>query len=205
MIGYLKGDIIYRDLKFLIINTGNDQNGVGYKVYTTPDFIAETESISHVDIWIHTVVKDDAIDLYGFKNKGSLDFFDLLLSVSGIGPKSALNILGLANTQNLRQAIVSQDISYLTNVSGISKKIAEKIVMELKGKVLGDADDNSDESGLLANNKQNRGIEVEALEALKALGYTQREAREALENVSKEIKDTKDISTILKATLKVLS
>ena len=205
MIGYLKGDIIYRDLKFLIVNTGGDQNGVGYKVYTTPDFIAETENLDHVEMWIHTVVKDDAIDLYGFKNKGSLDLFDLLLSVSGIGPKSALNILGLANTQNLRQAIVSQDISYLTNVSGISKKIAEKIVLELKGKVLGGDDDESDGVGILSNNKQSRGVEVEALEALKALGYTQREAREALENVPKDIKDSKDISAILKATLKVLS
>lgn len=205
MIGYLKGDIIYKDAKFLIVNTGEGLNGVGYKVYTTPDFINETENNSHVDLWIHTVVKDDAIDLYGFKNKGSLDFFDLLLSVSGIGPKSALNILGLANTQNLRQAIVSQDISYLTNVSGISKKIAEKIVMELKGKVIDNSNDESQEEGLTSYSKQSRGVEVEALEALKALGYTQREARDALENVSKEIKDTKDISIILKATLKVLS
>lgn len=205
MIGYLKGDIIYKDLKFLIVNTGEGANGVGYKVYTTPDFISETETGSHVDIWIHTVVKDDAIDLYGFKNKGSLDFFDLLLSVSGIGPKSALNVLGLANTNNLRQAIVSQDISYLNNVSGISKKIAEKIVMELKDKVLGNDDGEFDEIGLPQNGKGNRSVEVETLEALKALGYTQREARDALENVSKETKDTKDIGIIIKATLKVLS
>jgi holliday junction DNA helicase RuvA len=205
MIGYLKGEVIYKDLKFLIVNTGEGSNGVGYKVYTTPDFISEAENGSHVDLWIHTVVKDDAIDLYGFKNKGSLDFFDLLLSVSGIGPKSALNILGLANTNNLRQAVVSQDSSYLTNVSGISKKIAEKIILELKGKILGDENDNSDEEGLSSYNKQNRSVEMEALEALKALGYTQREARDALENVSKEIKETKDISTILKATLKMLS
>lgn len=205
MIGYLKGNVLFKDLKFLIINTGEGANGVGYKVYTTSDLILEAEIDSHLDIWIHTVVKDDAIDLYGFKNKGSLDFFDLLLSVSGIGPKSALNILGLANTNNLRRAVVSQDISYLTNVSGISKKIAEKIVMELKGKIMGGEGDDSDEGGLGQYNKENRNIEVETLEALKALGYTQREARDALENVSKEIKDSKDIGKIIKATLKILS
>ncbi len=205
MIGYLKGEILYKDAKFLIVNTGDSLSGVGYKVYTTPDFISEVDTGAHADLWIHTVVKDDAIDLYGFKNKGSLDFFDLLLSVSGIGPKSALNILGLANTNNLRQAIVSQDTSYLTSVSGISKKIAEKIILELKGKVLGSEDENSNDDGVPAFNKLSRNVEMEALEALKSLGYTQREAREALENVSKEVRDSKDVSTIIKATLKMLS
>ncbi|MEI6042151.1 MAG: Holliday junction branch migration protein RuvA [bacterium] len=201
MIGYLKGEIFYKDSKFLIINTGNGLNGVGYKVYVTPDFIFEKEAESHVELWIHTVVKDDAIDLYGFKNKEALDFFNLLLSVSGIGPKSALNILGLANVQNLRQAITSQDSSYLTGIAGISKKIAEKIVLELKGKVL----ESDEEKDSTYYNKQGRSSELEALEALKALGYTQKEARDALDNISKEIKDTKDVGTILKATLKVLA
>ena len=207
MIGYLKGEIIYKDLKFIIVNTGNDTGGVGYKVYTTPDFISEIETGGYIDLWIHTTVKDDAIDLYGFKNKGSLDFFDLLLSVSGIGPKSALNVLGLANTNNLRRAIVSQDTSYLTKVSGISKKIAEKIVLELKDKILGSSDDDDTQGIGEVNsyNKQNRSVEVEALEALKSLGYTQREAREALENVSKEIRESKDVGLIIKATLKMLS
>ncbi len=205
MIGYLKGEIFYKDDKFLIVNTGDGLSGVGYKVYTTPDFISEVGIGEHANLWIHTVVKDDAIDLYGFKNKGSLDFFDLLLSVSGIGPKSALNILGLATTTKLRQAIVSQDSSYLTSVSGISKKIAEKIILELKGKILGSTEEGSDDEGLSQYNKQGRSVEVEALEALKSLGYTQREAREALENVSKETKDSKDVGAIIKATLKMLS
>lgn len=200
MIGYLKGDIVYKDLKSLIINTGSSSNGVGYKVYTTLDVLSGVEDGSNLSLWIHTVVKDDAIDLYGFIKRDALDYFNLLLSVSGIGPKSALNILGLANTKNLRQAITSQDISYLTNISGISKKIAEKIVMELKGKILEDSDDENPSP----YNRQNRNVEVEAIEALKALGYTQKEAKEALENISKEIRETKDVGTILKATLKVL-
>lgn len=200
MIGYLIGNIIYKDLKSLILNTGNDTGGVGYKVYTTLDVLADTDVGKKVNLWIHTVVKDDAIDLYGFAEKESLDFFNLLLSVSGIGPKSALNILNLAHTSNIRQAIISQDTSYLTKISGISKKIAEKIVLELKGKIIdgGEFDEFNSTSG------QNRGVEVEALEALKALGYTQKEARDALDNISKDVKDSKDVSKILKATLKVL-
>ena len=201
MIGYLKGEVIYRDLKFLIINTGTGNSGVGYKVFTTLDVLSEIEKGSHLELWIHTVVKDDAIDLYGFKQKESMDTFDLLLSVSGIGPKSALNILSLSSVKILRQAIASQDPSYLTNISGISKKIAEKIVLELKGKL----SDEYAEQDIDLNNKQNRSSELEAIEALKALGYTQKEARDALENVSKEIKDSKDVSAILKATLKMLS
>jgi len=200
MIGYLKGDIIYKDLKCLIINTGSSSNGVGYKVYTTLDVLSGFEQGSNLDLWIHTVVKDDAIDLYGFTKKEDLDSFNLLLSVSGIGPKSSLNILNLASTKNLRQAIISQDTSHLTNISGISKKIAEKVVMELKGKV----SENSDDENYSSFNNENRSVENEAVEALKALGYTQKEAREALDNISKETKDTKDVSTILKATLKVL-
>jgi Holliday junction DNA helicase RuvA len=203
MIGYIKGAILHKDLRFLIINTGEGVSGVGYKVYVTPDLISETEIDIHVNLWIHTVVKDDAIDLYGFKNKNSLDFFELLLSVSGIGPKSALNILGLANTNNIRRAVVSQDVAYLTNVSGISKKIAEKIVLELKGKILGGVDVESGDD-IASTNRKTINIEVETLEALKALGYTQREAREALENVPREIKETGDISIIIRATLKVL-
>lgn len=195
MIGHIKGDIIYKDLKALIINT---TSGVGYKVYTTLDVLTESEE--NISLWIHTVVKDDAIDLYGFINRDSLDFFNLLLSVSGIGPKSALNILSLANTKNLRQAITTQDISYLTNISGISKKIAEKIVLELKGKIV----ENPDDGEVTPYSKHNRNVEVETLEALKALGYSQKEAKDALDNVSKEIKDTKDVGIILKATLKVL-
>ena len=201
MIGYLKGDILYKDLKSLIINTGNTSNGVGYKVYTTLDVLSEVKKSSFIELWIHTVVKDDAIDLYGFTQKESLDFFNLLLSVSGIGPKSALNVLNLASTKNLRQAIFSQDTSYLTKISGISKKIAEKIILELKDKVLDEMENDNSTS----SNKQNRSVEIEALEALKSLGYTQKEAKDAIDNISKEVRETKDISAIIKATLKVLS
>lgn len=206
MIGYLKGKPVYRDTKFVILNTGGDAFGVGYKVYTTSDVLMgiNNESGNNVDtteLWIHTVVKDDAIDLYGFNKRDDLNFFELLLTVSGIGPKSALNILNLANTKNISQAIQTGDTSYLTKISGISKKIADKIVLELKGKV---DDMYNDELDNVVNKNKN-SVEVEALEALKSLGYTQKEAKDALDNVSQEIKNSNDISVIIKATLKMLN
>ncbi len=206
MIGYLKGKPVYRDAKFVILNTGGDVFGVGYKVYTTSDVLMgmnneSGDSGDTIELWIHTVVKDDAIDLYGFNKRDDLNFFELLLTVSGIGPKSALNILNLANTKNISQAIQTGDTSYLTKISGISKKIADKIVLELKGKV----DDMYDDELDNVVNKNKNSIEVEALEALKSLGYTQKEAKDALDNVSQEIKNSKDIGVIIKATLKMLN
>lgn len=200
MIGYLQGKTLHINDKFLILGVGNENSAVGYKVFTTSDVLMGAENGINLELWIHTVVKDDAIDLYGFINKEDLSFFELLLTVSGIGPKSALNILNLANVNNLRQAISSGETSYLTKISGISKKIADKIVIELKGKISDFDEHNSDTPSLT----QKTNMEIEAIDALKALGYTQKEAKDALDGVSKEIKQGNDIGAILKATLKML-
>jgi|SRR3989344_413877 len=185
MVGYLKGIIINQDLKSVIV----DVSGIGYKVYTNVANL-DNKKQKTTAFWIHTAVRENSIDLYGFQTKEELRFFELLLTVSGIGPKSALSILNIASLQNLRQAIVTGDTAHLIKVSGVGKKNAEKIVVELRDKlehIGGDSTSLSDD--------------IDALEALKSLGYGEREAREALKKVGEE----KNTGEKIKKAMKLLT
>lgn len=189
MIGSINGKLILKADKFVIIET----NGVGYKINVSPDTITKfinTKNITNdtVFVWTHLHVREDALDLYGFIEKEELDFFEMLISVSGIGPKGALTILGVASIETLKKAISSNDTSYLTKISGIGRKTAEKIIIELRDKV-GKNDTDT--------NMQN---ELDALEALKSLGYSQNEARDALKKIPGEM----DINIKIKEALKML-
>ena len=183
MIGSLKGKIVLKTDKSLIIETG----GVGYKVSVSPDVLSKTSKIGdEVFLFIHTHVREDALDLYGFLNLEDLNFFEMLLNVSGIGPRSALAILGVATIETLRRAIGTGDTSYLTKISGIGRKTAEKIVIELRDKI------GEEKSGTSLQG------ELDALEALKSLGYSQNEARSALKKTSPEATTNAKIREALK-------
>jgi Holliday junction DNA helicase RuvA len=183
MIGSIKGKITFKTEKFLIVETG----GVGYKINVSPNTLSKTKKISEeISLWIHTHVREDILDLYGFLNREELEFFEMLINVSGIGPKGALIVLSVASIETLRRAIGSGDISYLTKISGIGKKTAEKIVIELRDKI-GEEKTGSSLQG-----------ELDALEALKSLGYSQNEAREALKKVSSELNTNAKIREALK-------
>jgi len=189
MIGSIKGKIILKTDKFLIVETG----GVGYKISVSPDTLSKSFKVNNeIFLWIHTHIREDALDLYGFLDIKELEFFEMLLSVSGLGPKSALGIIGLASIETLKNAIASGDTSYLTKISGIGKKTAEKIVIELRDKLT--------KLGHKTEKESFRG-ELDALEALKSLGYSQSEAREALKEVSPKTTET---SAKVKEALKIL-
>lgn len=166
MIGYIKGKVVWRDLKSVVVDVG----GVGYKVHTT---LGGLDSQNEVSFFTYLAVRETALDLYGFATKAELDFFELLLTVSGIGPKSALAILSVASLDTLSYAINNNDAGHLTKVSGVGKKNAEKIVLELKGK----APETS------AGHKLH-SEDDDALEALKSLGYSEKDSREALKKSS---------------------
>jgi Holliday junction DNA helicase RuvA len=197
MIGSIKGKIIFKTDKFIIVETG----GVGYKMNVSVDTLSklsvpqkssgQNETTGIVSFWIHTHIREDAFDLYGFLDRKELEFFEILIGVSGIGPKGALGILGVASIDTLEKAISTGDIAYLTKISGIGKKTAEKIVLELKDKI------NSTKSTSGTNLKG----ELDALEALKSLGYSQQEARDALKQVS----PGENTNTKIKEALKILS
>ena len=188
MISCLSGTVRHKDLNTLVIDVG----GVGYKVLVTTETALEVTPSSPIFLWTHLVVRETSLELFGFLDKETLDIFDLLITISGIGPKTALGILNVASPATLRQAVASADTSYLTRVSGIGKKNAEKIVLELKNKLKVTEVDRSLDS-------RNEG---DALEALVSLGYTERDAREALKRVPKEIEGA---SERVKAALKLLS
>lgn len=186
MLAYIAGKILVKRENYLIVIT----NGLGYKVFAAPKLIAEVAG--ETELYLYQQIKEDGTALYGFKTLEELEFFELLLSVSGIGPKSALAILAMASLAELKSAIASGNHSLLTKVSGIGQKTAERLVLELKNKVDYLAPVSGSTSG------QIRGDE---LEALVALGYSLAQAREALSQIAFEITDSGER---IKAALKYL-
>lgn len=190
MISRLSGTIVHINPKYIVL----DVHGVGYKVATTIDLVTklgkEGESVT---LWTYLAVREDALDLYGFSSLGELNFFELLIGISGIGPKTALGILNNASVEALERAVHSNDTSHLIKVSGISKKIAEKIVLELQDKVKTLTHSPEGESAMRNDS--------DALEALKALGYTQTEARDVLKQLPKTFTTTNEK---IKEALKML-
>lgn len=209
MISRLTGTIAHIDLKYLIL----DVNGVGYKVYTTSEVLSGLSTLTktkteHITLWTYLAVRDDALDLYGFANGGELSFFEMLISISGIGPKTALGILNIASVEAIDNAIRTGDTTHLVKVAGVGKKMAEKIVLELKDKIGAESLVGQTEEYAHAV-KSGMKNDADALEALKALGYAPTEARDALKEVAKaagkEGKEIKDTGDKVKAALKLLS
>lgn len=175
MISVVEGRIEFRGEKFVVLNVG----GVGYKVFVGPGTLEKLpQKGGDVKLWTHLYVREDALELYGFLTFAELEFFETLIHVPGIGPKGGLGILGIAPLDTLKKAIAAGDTSYLTRVSGIGRKTAEKIVLELKEKMAG--------CGITVEAPELKE-EADALEALVSLGYSQKEAREALGKVPQEI------------------
>lgn len=189
MIAQIEGKVSHLDEKFIVLMTG----GVGYKIYILPDTIEKIkgDKSEHVSLFTHLKVKEDALDLYGFIDKKDMGYFEMLISVSGIGPKGAMNILTAAPPDILERAIATEDTSYLTKVSGIGKKNAEKIILELKDKL-----------GTLSKEEGGLQEESEAIDALVALGYSQKEARDSVRKIPDNISDTKEK---VRAALRVIS
>lgn len=192
MIGQLEGNIWEIRDKSIILGVG----GVGYILYVTDDTVIElsTKRDAVIRIWTHMVVREDTLDLFGFQTERDLSIFELLISVSGIGPKKALAILSLAPAATLIKAISTGDSGYLTKVSGVGRKNAEKLVLELKEK-MGAFATGTEGGASLAE-------EADLIAAVQALGYSLHETRKALGEVPKEVEG---LSSKIKAVLKILS
>ncbi len=190
MISYLRGKLIYKSnlLKkdnFVIIDVG----GVGYKVFVQDRIISENPFGQEIELFVFTQVAETVLDLYGFKSQNELNFFELLNTISGIGPRSAMDILRKAKIEDLTKAVQTGNFELLCKVSSLGPKTAEKIVVGLKDKLGNvetvDADWNS-EFG-------------DALEALIALGYQPAQAKEALANCKSD-----DAGEKIRQALKIL-
>ena len=171
MIGYLEGNIVFRGEKHIVLNV----QGVGYTIFLSAPTQKQIPGEGMVKLWTHLAVKENALELYGFLYPAEREFFESLISISGIGPKSALGVMSLAPVDTLKRAIASGDTSYLTKVSGIGRKTAEKIVLELKDK-MGFGKVSYIEGGAMQD-------DADVMEALIALGYSQKESREMVQNI----------------------
>ncbi len=176
MISQLTGQISHQNNNYIVL----DVLGIGYKIFVTAETIQNLEENNQNEIkfWTHLAVRENSLDLYGFLEKQDLNFFEMLITISGIGPKTALGILNVATVEILISAISSKDTSYLTKVSGIGQKNAEKIILELKNKITDIDTDNLNIKG-----------DVDVIEALKTLGYSNKQSVEALKKVDKSIID----------------
>lgn len=180
MISYLKGTLLNKNPKSIILLV----NHIGYRIFITQPFLKKIKSDQELELYTYLRHKEDSMDLYGFKTKEELEFFELLLTISGVGPKSALGVLEVASLSQIKKAILRDDASILYKVSGVGKKTAERIVVELKNK-LDSLPSTSKEVSL-------DDSDSEAFDALLGLGYQERDVRQALKQIPEEIKITEE-------------
>jgi len=180
MISFLRGKIINKGNGYVILEVEN----VGYQVFITPIMFAEIDIGQEIELHTHQYVREDALDLYGFGSMDELALFQLLIAISGIGPRSAIGVLSVAKIDDIKQSIASGDASLLTKVSGIGRKTAERVVLELKEKI----------GALnLSTGKKMHGVaNSDEIDALVALGYSISQARQALSEIDSSIKDSGD-------------
>jgi Holliday junction DNA helicase RuvA len=187
MISLLKGTVAEKDGNRITMMTAG---GVGYAVAASPATAAGFRIGDEATLHTYLKVSEDALDLYGFADASERAFFSLLLTVSGVGPKTAMNILGLGSIDRIRSAIARGDVAYLTGVSGLGKKTAERLVVELKAKIgKGVSDHGSDGSDIL----------VEVIDALVGMGYDRSSAKAAIEGLE-QMADTTE--ALLKLALR---
>lgn len=183
MIAYLKGKILKKLPKTLVLETGN----VGYLVHAAIPTLEKLQEGSTAELFIHTKVREDDISLYGFESYSELDFFKTLMDVNGIGPKLSLEILS-QNPEKVKTAIISGDIAYLTKIPGIGRKTAERMIVELKSKINAADIDISRIHGSLE-----KEVGDDATNALINLGYQKFEISRVLKDMPDKIKKAEDI------------
>ena len=204
MIGFLRGRVAYLLADVCLL----DVNGVGYRVFIAGNTHNQLKLGQEAMLFTHTSVREDAIQLYGFYSQEEYDLFQLLLTVSGIGPKVALGIIGAITPARLCQAIQKKQASVLVKLPGVGKKSAERMIVELKDKlhfadagVDGQVEDLSD---LFALPEIGEGVVAEAAAALQSLGYNAQQLAPVLEKCSK-LKGGQDVQSVIKFALKELS
>lgn len=183
MIAYLKGKVIQKTTQYIIL----EQSGLGYKVFSTPE-VLENPAGAEIELYIYHKSSDDGQTLFGMPDFLNLQFFEQLITVTGVGPKMALTIVSSAKIDILQQAIVNADTEIFTRMSGVGKKTAERIILELKTKI---------SSGIL---ESATSAHSDIYDAMVSLGYNPREIREVIP----QIDASADTATQLKQALKLL-
>jgi Holliday junction DNA helicase RuvA len=201
MIALISGKIVYKGISHVIV----DVQGVGYRVFIPlTTFYELPEAGQIITLHVHTNVKQDAINLFGFYTVQERDLFQLMISVSGIGPKMSMNILSGISARDLLNAISGGNVGKLVNIPGVGKKMAERLILELKEKVIKKM--MLEETPAVDDQHQaNEMIIEDALSALVNLGYKSNVAKDALDKALRSSNEEMGMDTILKKTLKILA
>ncbi|MDQ2087823.1 Holliday junction branch migration protein RuvA [Herbivorax sp. ANBcel31] len=199
MYAYIRGNLEYKHNSYVVI----EANGVGYKITTALSTIENLGSVGEeVKVYTHLYVREDIMALYGFSTREELGMFELLITVSGVGPKAATSVLSSVSPSKFGLAVITDDIKTLTKAQGIGKKMAQRIVLELKDKINKEQlEPESISQKEISNAGRENSRKSEAVSALMVLGYTSSEAEKAVLSVYTE---DMDLELVIKNALKGL-
>ena len=197
MIYQVKGKLIAKENEFVVLEVA----GVGLKISSTLNTIRGINKKGEILLYTYLHVREDALDLYGFHSLVEKEVFLLLIGISGIGPKLAITILSGILPRDLKEKIISGDISALTSISGVGSKTAKRIIIELKDKFT-----KLDQNSIGFNEIIDRKLYSDSLNALYSLGYNSKQSKQVLDQVFNSTDQNYDkIETIIKEALKKLS
>lgn len=195
MYEYIKGIYTGINEEYIII----ENNGIGYKILVSGSTISRLPKVNeNVLIYLRQIVREDFIGLYGFFTKEERELFDILLTINGVGAKAALSLLSISSVVNLKYAIATGDEKTIIKAPGIGKKIAQRIILELKDKLDMNFEDSLETA--IDTNEKNERVLNQALAALVSLGYSEKEAEKAIKIADKN----ETLENIIKACLKYL-
>ena len=178
MIGSLRGKIILRDGNFILVETG----GVGYRVLVSSKI--STNNSDNISLFTYTHVKEDEISLFGFSEISDLKLFENLISVSGVGPRTAMAIFSFSDRQSIVKAVLEGDVEFFTAIPRLGKKNAQKIIIELKSKLKDNSSLDLSEADSAENN--------EIVQVLETFGFSAKESRDVLKKIDKNLKTTEE-------------
>ena len=181
MIRYLEGTVISKEERSFVLLV----QGVGYQILTSAELLS-TEEGAQISVYIHTHVREDEISLYGFSSPKELKFFELLLTVNGVGPKMALETLNQP-MEITQEAILTGNLPNLTRIPGVGRKIAERLVLELKGKV------EATSSGNLKNIPESSTVHPDIIVSLESLGYKRHHIQKVLSTMEEDLVTEEEI------------
>jgi len=186
MIAHLEGKVLRKEEGVLVVSVG----GVGYQVHVAVPTHDHCHLNEEVSIYIYTHVTESSLQLFGFRESSEMALFTALISINGIGPKLAITILSFP-ADRITQGILSEDIATLTEVPGVGKKVAERIILELKNKIA--LTHPTTQVQGVPGGEVAREVRTEAIEALQALGFTKADAIKMIENCVQEVETTEEL------------
>lgn len=197
MISYIKGALTYKSPTYVIVETG----GIGYLINISLTTYSKIETLENVKLLTQFLVREDSQTLYGFNDAVERSLFNLLISVSGVGASTAMIMLSAMTPDELKSAIIGENILILKKIKGIGEKTAKRIILDLKDKILKDG---GDITPLTATSSANNMAREEALKALVTLGFNRIAVQKALNKILKD-EPTAPVEILIKKALKLLS